>query len=336
MKNIPLSFLALSSLLCLPFSALAQTTTTVRVIAFPTDPSAVTFIDDFGQERAGHPHEGNDMLGPKMTPLYAAVDGRVSYIVDPEASWGYGIVLEDADGYSYHYIHVNNDTPGTDDGAGGTAHAYAPGIEHGAQVRKGQLIGWMGDSGNAEDITSHLHFEIRLNDVAFSPYASLIAALGPGSYNAGTATAASGDINADKGLVPYGTPAACASGSLVKSKSSSAVYYCGANGKRYAFPHERVYFTWYTDFKSVKTITDAEMASLTLGGNVTYRPGMRLVKVESIPNVYAVEKGGVLRWIQSPSVAAQLYGANWSKKVDDLSDAFFTNYRVGEPILSAL
>ncbi len=78
MKNIPLSFLALSSLLCLPFSALAQTTTTVRVIAFPTDPSAVTFIDDFGQERAGHPHEGNDMLGPKMTPLYAAVDGRVS------------------------------------------------------------------------------------------------------------------------------------------------------------------------------------------------------------------------------------------------------------------
>lgn len=315
----------------------AQAADTICPIAFPTDPAKVTFTDDFGQQRAGHAHEGIDLLGPKMTPLYAAVDGRVSYLVDPEASWGYGITLRDNDGYTYHYIHINNDTPGSDDGQGGTANAYAAGIYRGATVTKGQLIGWMGDSGNAENITSHLHFEIRIDDeAAINPYPSLIAALGPTSYNVSAASASSGDINEDKGLVPYGVPAACASGSLVKSKSSSAVYYCGANGKRYAFPHERVYFTWYTDFKNVKTITDAELASLPLGGNVTYRPGSRLVKLESIPNVYAVEKGGVLRWIQSPAVAAQLYGSNWSKKVDDLSDAFFTNYRLGDAILTAL
>lgn len=336
MKPFSFPFLAIYSLVFLISAAPVSAADVVRPIAFPTDPSKVTFTDDFGQDRGSRAHEGIDMLGPKMTPLYAAVDGRVSYLVDPEASWGYSITLRDDDGYTYHYIHMNNDTPGTDDGNGGTANAYAPGIQRGTRVTKGQLIGWMGDSGNAENITSHLHFEIRIDDEeAINPYPSLIAALGPTNYNVSAATAASGDINEDKGLAPYGVPAACASGSLVKSKSSSAVYYCGANGKRYGFPHERVYFTWYTDFKNVKTITDAEMASLPLGGNVTYRPGSRLVKLESIPNVYAVEKGGVLRWIQSPTVAATLYGSNWSKKVDDLSDAFFTNYRLGEPILTA-
>lgn len=313
-----------ASALAFALPCFAQTAV-IRPIVFPTVASSVTYTDSFGQDRVGHLHEGIDIMGPKMTPLYAAVDGTVSYLVDPEASWGYEVVIQDADGYTYNYIHVNNDTQGTDDGAGGILHAYAPGIVRGAQVHKGQLIGWMGDSGNAEDVGSHLHFEIRLNDVAINPYASLNAALG-----------AVGDINEDKGLVPYGVPAACASASLVKSKSATAVYYCGANGKRYAFPNERVYFTWYADFKNVKTITDAELASLPLGGNVTYRPGVRLLKLESIPNVYAVEKGGVLRWIQSSTVAAQLYGSNWAKKVDDLSDAFFTNYRVGDPILSAL
>lgn len=338
--NKPLASLIATASVCAGLMAIIASPASaavVRNIAFPTKADAVTFQDDFGQARGSHAHEGIDLIGPKMTELYAAVDGVVSYLVDPEASWGYGITLRDADGYTYHYIHVNNDTPGTDDGNGGTLHAYAPGLTQGSRVTKGQLIGWMGDSGNAEDITSHLHFEIRIeDDEAINPYESLKAALGPTSFNVSAVTKEVGDINEDKGLVTYGTPASCASGSLVKSTSNSAVYFCGANGKRYAFPNERVYFSWYSDFKSVKTITDAELASLPLGGNVTYKPGSRLVKLESLPQVYAVEKGGVLRWVQSPTVAKQLYGSNWAKTVHDLSDAFFTNYKVGEPILSAL
>ncbi|HTW96455.1 MAG TPA: peptidoglycan-binding protein, partial [Candidatus Methylomirabilis sp.] len=51
----------------------------------------------------------------------------------------------------------------------------------GAPVRKGQLIGWMGDSGNAENVGSHLHFEIRRPDgTAIDPYQSLLAALKAG------------------------------------------------------------------------------------------------------------------------------------------------------------
>lgn len=333
MRKATSFFILISTTLSLlSFPPAQAQTETIRDIAFPTDPNAVTFIDDFGEPRNGHAHEGIDMLGPKMTPLYAAVDGVVSYLVIPEASWGYAIVLQDDDGYTYHYLHVNNDTPGTNDGAGGVENAYAPGIARNANVTRGQLIGWMGDSGNAEDITSHLHFEIRKDDVPINPYASLVAASGGSSSVPTGAPPTSPDINTDKGLIASGDPAPCVSGALIKNTTYSAVYYCGANGKRYAFPHERVFFTWYDDFDDVQIISDAELAAVPLGGNVTYRPGVKMVKLESTPAVYAVYPGGELRWITAPSVAAKYYGVDWAKKVDDLSDAFFTNYSVGEPV----
>lgn len=306
----------------------------IRVIAFPTDPT-IDVVDNFGEPRSGHSHEGIDMMGSKMTPLYAAVDGVVRSINIPEASWGYALTIQDADGYTYHYLHINNDSPGTDDNEGGVQHAYAPGIARNATVTKGQLIGWMGDSGNAEEAGAHLHFEIRYEGTAINPYPSLVAAKYPGSYDATEAKNESPDINTDHSLVSDGSPAPCVSGSLIKSASLSAVYYCGADGKRHAFPNDRIYFTWYKDFKSVKTISDAELAAVPLGKNVTYRPGLKMVKIESIPHVYAIERGGVLRWIKSPEIAASIYGSQWSKNVDDISDAFFTNYTMGSEITSA-
>jgi len=192
----------------------------------------------------------------------------------------------------------------------------------------------MGDSGNAEDITSHLHFEIHQpKGDPIDPYPSLVAARYPGTYSADEAKAASPDINTDKGLQVSGS-ANCVSGSLIKSASNSAVYYCGADGRRYVFPNDRVYFSWYVDFKNVVTISDAQLASVGLGGLVTYRPGVKLVKVESLPNVYAVEKGGTLRWVKTPTIAASLYGSTWNKKVDDISDAFFSSYKIGDPIVA--
>jgi hypothetical protein len=336
MKRKIISALSIASLL-MPLAApvFAQSTDTVvtRSIFFPTD-ATLSVDDNYGDGRSGgRSHEGIDIMGKKMTPLYSAIDGRVRRLNIPEESWGYAIVLQDSEGYTYHYLHVNNDTPGTDDGAGGVANAYAPGIFEGATVTKGQLVGWMGDSGNAESIGSHLHFEIRKGGDPINPYASLVAARYPGTYDAAEAAAASLDINADRGLVPSGG-APCISGSLIKSASNSALYYCGADGKRYVFPNDRVYFSWYADFKSVATIPDTQLASVPLGGLVTYRPGSKLVKIESLPNVYAIEKGGVLRWIKTPAIAADLYGATWAKKVDDVSDAFFGSYKFGEPITS--
>jgi hypothetical protein len=135
-------------------------------------------------------------------------------------------------------------------------------------------------------------------------------------------------------LVPAATFAAPASGSLIKG-SGDAVYYFGADGKRYVFPTAKTYFSWYADFSGVQTLTDTELASYPLGGNVTYRPGVRLVKITTDPRVYAIGKNGDLRWIQTEPVATSLYGADWAKKVDDIPDAFFVNYRLGTTVAQA-
>ncbi len=69
------------------------------------------------------------------------------------------------------YIHLNNDTPGTDDGLG---WGFADGISSGVHVTAGQLIGWVGDSGNAEWTASHLHFELHHPDHgSVNPYPHL-------------------------------------------------------------------------------------------------------------------------------------------------------------------
>ncbi len=124
------------------------------------------------------------------------------------------------------------------------------------------------------------------------------------------------------------------SGSLVKA-SSAAVYYVGADEQRYVFPNDKAFFTWYSGFNEVTTVSDAELAGFRIGGNVTYRPGVKLVKIQSDPKVYAVGKGGVLRWVKTEAAAVAIFGAGWNKKIDDVADSFFVNYAVGPDIANA-
>lgn len=119
------------------------------------------------------------------------------------------------------------------------------------------------------------------------------------------------------------------------SHPCKAVYYWGADGKRHAFPNEKTYFSWYADFSGVQTVSATAMAALPLGPNVTYRPGVKLVKFPTVPQTYAVDAGGVLRWVKTEEAARALYGATWNKTTDDLPEAFFTNYRFGADIASA-
>lgn len=127
---------------------------------------------------------------------------------------------------------------------------------------------------------------------------------------------------------------AAVSGSLIKSNSNNAVYYL-ADGKRYAFPNEKVFFSWYNDFSGVITISPTELASYQLAGNVTYRPGKWLVKIQTDPKVYAVSRYGSLRWVTTEQIATSLYGTNWNTKVHDVPDTFFINYQIGTPIQNA-
>ncbi len=123
-------------------------------------------------------------------------------------------------------------------------------------------------------------------------------------------------------------------GSLIKA-SGPAVYYFSENGKRYAFPDTATYASWYSDFNNVQTLTDSELASVPFGGVVTIRPGSRMVKIQTDPRVYAVARGGVLRWVRTEALAQALYGMSWNRQVSDVPDAFFTNYRIQGEVTQA-
>jgi hypothetical protein len=116
------------------------------------------------------------------------------------------------------------------------------------------------------------------------------------------------------------------------TQEDSAVYYLGGDGRRHAFPNSKNYFTWFCDFSQVTIISPTNLATLPLGKNVVYRSGRKMVKFRTDPKVYAVDKGGALRWIQTEVLATGLYGADWNKNIDDIDDSFYTNYVFGSAI----
>ncbi len=128
------------------------------------------FASTFGDRRSGgRRHHGVDLMAPKMTQVYAAADGVVVEM-DTNRLSGRFLEVEHGEGWSTRYLHLNNDTPGTDDGDAGWDLTIAPGIDVGTRVAAGQLIAWVGDSGNAEWTGSHTHFEVVFGGRAVDPY----------------------------------------------------------------------------------------------------------------------------------------------------------------------
>lgn len=140
-----------------------------RPITHPVPPEfwgQVQWSDTYGAARSGgRTHLGVDIMGPKMIPLVAVADGTVSWLRH-DASRGNNLDITDAEGWTYRYVHLNNDTPGTDDGSNVFEFAFAPGLAAGSPVRAGQIVAFLGDSGNAESTGSHVHFEISGPDGA--------------------------------------------------------------------------------------------------------------------------------------------------------------------------
>ena len=140
-------------------------------LIFPVVGTA-TYHDDFGEPRAGGPHQGNDILAARHAPAVAAESGTIKFWTT-SASAGCMLYLHGDSGTTYLYIHLNNDLTSHNDNQGScvTGTAYAPGLKDGARVAAGQLIGFVGDSGDANGIHPHLHFEVHPNDGgAVDPY----------------------------------------------------------------------------------------------------------------------------------------------------------------------
>ena len=156
--------------LAAPLSSGGATRAVPRLV-FPVV-GPVNYINDFGAPRGRLPHQGNDLMGVKKSIVVAVEAGRVKFWTH-SASAGCMLYLYGRSGTMYEYIHLNNDLTMKNDNRGrcvaGTA--YAKGLRSGASVKAGQPVGYLGDSGDANGIASHLHFEVHpRGGSAVSPY----------------------------------------------------------------------------------------------------------------------------------------------------------------------
>jgi Peptidase family M23 len=116
----------------------------------------------FGDPRGQGAHQGEDIMAERWTPALAAEAGRVR-IHTTSGRAGCMLYLDGQSGTKYLYVHLNNDLTRSNDNRGrcvpGTA--YWKGLRDGARVEAGQPIGYVGNSGDAEGGSPHLHFEVH-------------------------------------------------------------------------------------------------------------------------------------------------------------------------------
>lgn len=123
--------------------------------------------DNYNDHRGTHRHTGIDISAPKMTPIIAPFSGILGYKL--HSFWIVG-----SNGIRCLGTHLNDDTPGTNDGTDQWDFMFAPNLVPGGRVEAGQLIGYVGNSGDATG--PHLHFELYGPDGIFNPTPSLKAA----------------------------------------------------------------------------------------------------------------------------------------------------------------
>jgi murein DD-endopeptidase MepM/ murein hydrolase activator NlpD len=106
-------------------------------------------VDTYTQARAGgaRRHDAIDIIAPAGTPVVAAAPGTVEKLFFSEGGGGITAYVRSDDGrWSYYYAHLQG---------------YAPGLKEGQQVKRGQMIGRVGSTGNARAAGPHLHFAIN-------------------------------------------------------------------------------------------------------------------------------------------------------------------------------
>ena len=120
-----------------------------------------TYFDDYGAPRGQGVHQGIDIMADRNTPAVAVDDGVISKMTRVETGLG-GIYvwLRRADGVQYYYAHLQ---------------AVAEGLNVGSRITVGQVVGFVGNTGDARSAPTHLHFEIRNEWTPINPYPHLQA-----------------------------------------------------------------------------------------------------------------------------------------------------------------
>jgi Peptidase family M23 len=154
-----------------------STAAKVPQLVFPVLGEA-TFGSDFGDARGQGAHEGNDIIAPRRALALAAEAGTVKFWTTSSRA-GCMLYLYGKSGTTYLYIHLNNDLTNGNDNRGRCVPgvAFTKGLRSGAKVAAGQPIAYVGDSGDADGIHPHLHFEVHPDDGrAVNPYPYLTKA----------------------------------------------------------------------------------------------------------------------------------------------------------------
>ena len=121
-----------------------------------------TYSNDYGAPRSQGGHQGNDVMAARGVPVRAVADGAIKRLTRTETGLGgLWIWLKDTSGNEYYFAHLNE---------------IAAGIDVGTAVTAGQVIGTVGNTGDARYGATHLHFEVHPGGGgAVNPYTDLIA-----------------------------------------------------------------------------------------------------------------------------------------------------------------
>jgi peptidoglycan LD-endopeptidase LytH len=137
----------------------------------PIQGLAVTNLRDmFDEVHNAHPHEAIDILEPAGTPVHAVVSGTIRKLFLSKPGGNTIYEFDEMGVYCYYYAHLDR---------------YVDGLREGMQVERGDVIGFVGSTGNADPRTPHLHFAIFelgpekrwWNGKAVNPYPALVAAV---------------------------------------------------------------------------------------------------------------------------------------------------------------
>jgi murein DD-endopeptidase MepM/ murein hydrolase activator NlpD len=141
-----------------------------RALVFPVKGHEAALRDNFDELRGKAPHEALDIMAPRGTPVVAVDDGTIAKLFNSKPGGLTIYQYEPAGKLAYYYAHLDR---------------YASGLRPGGKVHRGEVIGYVGSTGNARADAPHLHFTVYAlpagkqwwKGVAINPYEKLAAPL---------------------------------------------------------------------------------------------------------------------------------------------------------------